>query len=150
MSTLSTLMVAPSQVVRGSGILSQGGALMARLGQRPLLVGGDRTLGTAAPFLEPMLDSLSVAKVSYRTDCCESALTQLHQALQRHRADVIVGVGGGKALDAAKLLAHQAQLPIVTVPTSAATCAAWTALSNVYSERGAFRYDVGLPTCPEL
>ncbi|MEO0352628.1 MAG: iron-containing alcohol dehydrogenase family protein [Cyanobacteria bacterium P01_A01_bin.15] len=150
MSTLSTLMVAPSQVVRGSGILSQCGALIARLGQRPLLVGGDRTLRTATPFLEPMLDSLSVAKASYRTDCCEPALTQLHQALQGHRADVIVGVGGGKALDAAKLLAHQAQLPIVTVPTSAATCAAWTALSNVYSERGAFRYDVGLPTCPEL
>ena len=150
MSTLSTLMVAPSQVVRGSGILSQCGALIARLGQRPLLVGGDRTLRTAAPFLGQMLETLSVARASYRTDCCEPALTQLHQALQGHGADVIVGAGGGKALDAAKLLAHQAQLPIVTVPTSAATCAAWTALSNVYSERGAFRYDVGLPTCPEL
>lgn len=150
MSTLSTLMVAPAQVVRGSGILSESGPIIARLGQRPLLVGGDRTLRTAAPFLAEMLSGLSVASASYQTDCCETALGQLRQAGTEHEADVVIGVGGGKALDAAKLLAHQAQLPVVTIPTSAATCAAWTALSNVYSEQGAFRYDVGLPLCPNL
>ena len=150
MSTISTLMVAPAQVVRGSGILSECRARIARLGQRPLLIGGDRTLQSAAPFLTDMLSGLTVAKASYRTDCCETALAQLQGALKAHSADVIIGVGGGKALDTAKLVAHQAQLPVVTIPTSAATCAAWTALSNVYSEGGAFRYDVGLPTCPEL
>jgi glycerol dehydrogenase-like iron-containing ADH family enzyme len=36
------------------------------------------------------------------------------------------------------------------VPTSGATCAAWTALSNVYSEAGAFQYDVTLDHCPDL
>ncbi|MBE9066591.1 iron-containing alcohol dehydrogenase family protein [Leptolyngbya cf. ectocarpi LEGE 11479] len=149
MSTLSTLMVAPAQVVRGAGILSEGAAHIARLGQRPLLVGGARTLQVTKPFLEA-LSTLSVARASYQTDCCETSLVHLRQAVDAHRADVIIGVGGGKALDTAKLVAHQTRLPVVTIPTSAATCAAWTALSNVYSERGAFRYDVGLPTCPEL
>ena len=36
------------------------------------------------------------------------------------------------------------------MPSSAATCAAWTALSNVYSQQGAFQYDVSLATCPDL
>ncbi|MFG6104617.1 iron-containing alcohol dehydrogenase family protein [Leptothoe sp. EHU-05/26/07-4] len=150
MSTISTLMVAPSQVVRGSGILSGSGPLVARLGQRPLLVGGDRTLQAAAPFLTEMLHGLKVVQASYRNDCCETSLAQLRQAVTDHGADLIIGVGGGKALDAAKLLAHQTQLPVITIPTSAATCAAWTALSNVYSDQGAFRYDVGLPVCPNL
>lgn len=150
MSTLSTLMVAPAQVVRGAGILSECAAPIARLGQRPLLIGGERTLRVAQTFLSDALSGLSVAHASYRTDCCETALVQLRQAVDAHGADVIIGIGGGKALDTAKLVAHQTQLPVVTIPTSAATCAAWTALSNVYSERGAFRYDVGLPTCPEL
>jgi glycerol dehydrogenase len=74
----------------------------------------------------------------------------LRQAVTDHQADLIVAVGGGKAMDAAKLLAYQCQLPIVTVPTSGATCAAWTALSNVYSDQGAFLYDVPLARCPDL
>lgn len=150
MSTLPTLMVAPAQVIRGSGILSRVGPHISKLGQRPLLMGGDRTLRTAMPFLMEMLHGLSVEQASYQTDCCETSLDVLCQAVQAHTADLIIGVGGGKALDTAKLVAYKAKLPVVTIPTSAATCAAWTALSNVYSERGAFRYDVGLPTCPEL
>lgn len=150
MATLSTLMVAPAQVVRGSGILSQCGSLIARLGQRPLLIGGERTLRAASPFVDDMLDGLTVAEASYQTDCCEAALAQLHQDVKAHGADAIIGIGGGKALDTAKLVAHQTRLPVVTIPTSAATCAAWTALSNVYSEQGAFRYDVGLPVCPDV
>lgn len=53
-------------------------------------------------------------------------------------------------IDLAKLVAYQRQIPVVTIPTTAATCAAWTALANVYTESGAFRYDVPLPRCPEL
>ncbi|MGL5078273.1 MAG: iron-containing alcohol dehydrogenase family protein, partial [Waterburya sp.] len=77
-------------------------------------------------------------------------LIRLKNQVQEHSADLIIGVGGGKDLDTAKLLAYQCELPIVTIPTSGATCAAWTALSNIYSETGAFQYDVALSRCPEL
>jgi glycerol dehydrogenase-like iron-containing ADH family enzyme len=77
-------------------------------------------------------------------------LKALRKAAKEHKADLIIGIGGGKALDTAKLVAHQLTLPIVTIPTSGATCAAWTALSNVYSETGAFLYDVALSRCPDL
>ena len=36
------------------------------------------------------------------------------------------------------------------MPTSAATCAGWTALANIYSEHGAFEGDVALDHCPDL
>ena len=74
----------------------------------------------------------------------------LRSQIAQHQADFIIGVGGGKALDTAKLVAHQCHLPIVTIPTSGATCAAWTGLSNVYSPEGAFLYDVPLDRCPDL
>lgn len=151
-SSFVALTVSPAQVIRGVGILAHCGSIIARLGQRPLIIGGDRTLSVVQPFLQPALErsSLAVAQAAYGADCCEPGLAALREAVQAHQADVILGVGGGKALDAAKLVAHQCQLPIVTIPTSAATCAAWTALSNVYSEQGAFLYDVGLLTCPNL
>lgn len=147
------LNIAPAQVIRGSGVLSSSAALFSRLGQRPLLVGGKTSMEAALPFLDDVLQDsagFDCAISTYNKDCSEQALTELNQAAETHEADFVIGIGGGKALDAAKLLAHQRQLPIATVPTSAATCAGWTALSNVYSPSGAFLYDVALPQCPEM
>jgi glycerol dehydrogenase-like iron-containing ADH family enzyme len=145
-------MIAPAQVLRGRGVLAQAGAAIARLGSRPLLVSGAHTLANLSLQLEVLRSQpdWAIETASYSPDCSEDSLARLRQAVDSHRADVIVGLGGGKALDTAKLLAHQAQLPVVTIPTSGATCAAWTALSNVYSDQGAFLYDVPLPHCPNL
>lgn len=146
------LNVAPSRVLRSTEAIEQSGVAITTLGCRPLVVGGDRSLAIAQPRLLSVLEreQLSVAQANYGSDCSETELTSLRQKVTGHQADLIIGVGGGKALDTAKLLAHQCQLPVVTIPTSAATCAAWTALSNVYSDQGAFLYDVSLNRCPDL
>ena len=151
-SSLFTLTVAPAKVIRGSGVLQAAAAEIACLGSRPLIVAGDSTLAISRKNLLPVLETqqLHTAQASYGADCCEASLKSLQKKAKEHKADVIIGVGGGKALDTAKLVAHQLQLPVVTIPTSASTCAAWSALSNVYSEEGAFLYDVGLSRCPDL
>ena len=143
-----TTMMAPAQVIRGKGILS--GPAIARLGQRPFVIGGSQSLNQVRPALQTALEYLSWTEASYAPDCSEASLQRLCEAVAEHRADVIVGAGGGKALDAAKWVGYHCQLPVVTVPTSAATCAAWTALSNLYSDLGTFEYDVSLPRCPDL
>ena len=145
------LAIAPARVLRGENCLANSGQEIAKLGTRPLVVGGDCTLKAVKPFLEPVLEAQLVSlSSSYSPDCAESSLMRLKNTVQPHQADLIIGVGGGKALDLAKLLAYQCDLPIVTIPTSGATCAAWTALSNVYSDAGAFQYDVTLDRCPDL
>ena len=147
---LAPLSVAPSQVVRAS--LGETGTAIAGLGKRPLVIGGQQTLTVVEDRLKKVAkqQSLTLAQQSYQPDCSEASVKVLQQALQDHQADLIIGIGGGKALDTAKLVAHYARLPIVTIPTSGATCAAWTALSNVYSDQGAFLYDVPLSRCPDL
>lgn len=149
---LLSLSVAPARVLRGDRALECSKEAIASFGKRPLVVGGDRTLATFAPQIQCVLEQqqLSYAIASYSPDCSESALSILQDATTSHAADLIIGIGGGKALDTAKLLAYQCNLPIITIPTSAATCAAWTALSNIYSEQGAFLYDVALEHCPDL
>jgi glycerol dehydrogenase-like iron-containing ADH family enzyme len=150
--SLVSLTIAPAQVIRGFGAIEQMGSAMARFGDRPLLIGGDQSLEVIKSRLKPVFKAhqLNAEKASYSQDCSEATLERLKQVVEKHRANFIIGVGGGKALDTAKLLAHRCNLPIVTIPTSAATCAAWTALSNVYSDQHAFLYDVGLARCPDL
>ncbi|UBF26929.1 iron-containing alcohol dehydrogenase family protein [Kovacikia minuta CCNUW1] len=148
---LPALTIAPSQVLRGRGILLQAHSAIARLGSRPLIIGGKQSLAAVQPQLQSEFEQpSSLAWATYRPDCSETTLKTLHETAAQHRSDLIIGVGGGKALDTAKLVAYQRQLPVVTIPTSAATCAAWTALSNVYSDQGAFLYDVALAQCPNL
>ncbi len=150
--------LAPAQVLRGAGVLAQSAARLAAVGDRPLVIGGDglcqapqdRTLKSLKSALDAALTGLEDQRISYSPDCSENSLERLRKAVTNHQADFILGVGGGKALDTAKLIAFQCDLPVVTVPTSAATCAAWTALSNVYSDQGAFLYDVSLTRCPDL
>ncbi len=142
--------IAPRQIIRRDQTSPSWPQLIGPYGQRPLVIGGGYSLAAFQAGFESLSMTLDMAQAVYGHDCSEASLEQLHQAVTNHQADVILGVGGGKALDAAKLIAYQCHLPVITVPTSAATCAAWTALSNVYSDVGAFQYDVSLSHCPEL
>jgi glycerol dehydrogenase len=93
-------------------------------------------------------------------DCCEADLSRIEAlaapvqlspgTAQDPAFDAVIAIGGGKVIDAGKLLAHRLGLRCITVPTSAATCAGWTALANIYSPQGAFEGDVSLNRCPEL
>ena len=150
--TYSPLAIAPARVLRGENCLVDSASEIAVLGNRPLVIGGDNTLAAVDASLKSIAESaeLSLQTANYSPDCAESSLARLQKAVTQHQADVIIGVGGGKALDMAKLVAYRCNLPIATIPTSGATCAAWTALSNVYSEAGAFQYDVALSRCPDL
>jgi glycerol dehydrogenase-like iron-containing ADH family enzyme len=145
-----SLMVAPAVVMRGRQAIESAIESIVKLGQRPLMIGGEQSLSLSQLQVLNTRSELTIERVQYSPDCCESSLDRLDRAVSAHQADLIIGIGGGKCLDTAKLLAHRCQLPVVTIPTTAATCAAWTALSNIYSETGAFLYDVSLPKCPDL
>ncbi len=151
-SSLFSLSVAPAKIIRGTTVLESAVPEITRLGNRPLIVVGNNTFNLSQQRLQPILQkqNLDIVTASYGADCCESSLKGLQKTAKEHQANLIIGVGGGKALDTAKLVAHQLDLPVVTIPTSASTCAAWSALSNVYSETGAFLYDVSLSRCPDL
>ncbi|MDX2255583.1 MAG: iron-containing alcohol dehydrogenase family protein [Pseudanabaenaceae cyanobacterium bins.39] len=143
---LPILAIAPAQLLRGNGILNQLPSYLGRYGSKAIIVSG----ATAKGIIANQLDSLELVETPAIAECSETNLAILQQIVKQQKPDMVIGVGGGKALDTAKLIAHQHQLPVITIPTTGATCAAWTALSNVYDDHGAFAYDVPLDRCPDL
>lgn len=147
--------VAPGRYYRGPDSLQMMGELVASLGERALITGGKRALAAAQEKIEKGLARAPVGKKCvlagvewYGGDCTDANARHLAERIRETNADVLIGVGGGRALDTAKLAARLGGVPVITVPTIAATCAAWTALSVVYTDKGDFlrnEYDVRNP-----
>ena len=154
MSSISTQRhaIAPATVLRGEGAWQESIPLIRGLCRRPLLLGRSAATAGLRQRLQSDLEQqgLESHAAELAFDCCEEDLERISQELGTSGCDAVLAVGGGKVLDAGKLLAHRLQIPCVTVPTSAATCAGWTALANLYSRSGAFEGDVALDRCPDL
>ena len=140
--SISSHAISPASMLRGDGAWDEALPQIASLCTRPLVLG--RSVSTEAHRQRPVTDlkshGLSPLQDQLHFDCCEQDLQRL--ASTSEGCDAVLAAGGGKVLDAGKLLAHRLELPCITVPLSASTCAGWTALTNVYSSKGAFERDV--------
>lgn len=138
MDTISALKVGCGQFFHGDGVIGLLGDAIWRLGGKALIVGGpssvDRVMNATRSSLETSGVSYLVRK---HTDFCTTAWAHTYADLAHTEGcTVIVGVGGGKCIDEMKCAAHFAGLPIITVPTSIATCVATSMVCIMYNEQG--------------
>ena len=102
--------------------------------QRLFWIGGERATAAAAPYLPACVREARSTQAVFRGHCSETQVAAL--CAQAGDAEVVIGVGGGSALDTAKAVAARLSRPFVAIPTIAATCAAWTPLSVWYDDAG--------------
>ena len=120
------------------------GAEAKRLGTKACVTGGETALALTRERLSSGLDAAEIPWVEERYSGPASAAkaAAVASVATEKGCDVIVGVGGGRALDLAKAAAALLGAPVITVPASAATCAAYAPLSVLYHENGAYDHCV--------
>lgn len=134
--------------IQEAGCLKTTAVEAARLGKKALIIAGERALAATEGKVEA---SLREAGFPYELSIYggQNTYTRAKEhALQALTSgcDMIIGIGGGRIMDQAKATAHFAgDLPVLQIPTSIATCAAFAPLSVMYTEEGAslgsLRYD---------
>jgi glycerol dehydrogenase len=130
------IFLGPKQYIQREGILGEAGNYSKVFGRRPLVLGDELVLSIVRPTLEDRLDNagLSPSFVLFGEECSWSEISRLVEIVRQKNLDFIVGTGGGKALDTSRMVAEKMKLPLVTIPTSAATCSAASAVAVVYEK----------------
>ena len=144
--------ISPDKVIRGKKAWKKSLPEIVKISKFPLLLGRSSITRSLRSVISKDLSqyNLKVYSSELKFDCCENDLTRIHKLAIEKKCDSIITAGGGKVLDAGKLLAEYLSVPCITVPLSASTCAGWTALANIYTPEGKFVKDVKLKSCPKI
>ena len=130
--------VSPPRYVQSVGALARLGTLIDRLGAEALLIADEVVHDVVVDAVD---ESFAEARARYRVsifegECTEREIARLSAIARERETDVVVGAGGGKAIDVAKAVRGRVGGALVSLPTVASTDAPTSGLSVVYSEDG--------------
>lgn len=138
---MARVFISPSKYVQGAGELDRLGEYTKVYGEKALVIisaGGKKRFGDR---VEASLVAAGVecAFDEFCGECSQAEIDRLVEVLKGTGSDVVLGVGGGKIFDTAKAVAAAVDVPVVVVPTIAATDAPCSALSVIYTDEGQFK-----------
>jgi glycerol dehydrogenase len=141
----------PGRYVQGYEATKRLGKEAARFGQKAFLIADPFAYEKLLPrFQADVEEAVAIAVESFHGECSDEEVERLSVLVKQAGSDVIVGIGGGKALDTAKATAHALGLPVIIVPTIASTDAPTSALSVIYTPEGVFKRYLILPQNPNV
>lgn len=146
------ILFSPSRYVQGPGVLSQLGEHVSRIGSSPLIVAGETAWQIAEGSVNASFATanLPVKRVVFGKLCTAAIVDDLARQIAKGNHDVLIGVGGGSVIDAAKAAGHLAGIRWASVPTTASSDAPTSALSVMYTADGAFEEYRFFPSNPHL
>ena len=130
--------VFPGKYIQGEGVVGQLPDWIHLLGKNGLILASRTAKDKILAKYSDVLSMHAIGVEPFQGECCEKELTRLFSIIHDRKVDVLVGMGGGKAIDTAKIAADRSGIPVIIVPTIASTDAPCSGCAILYSEDGVF------------
>jgi glycerol dehydrogenase len=130
--------VFPGQYLQGQGVLNELPEIAGKFGTNILILASKTSKDKILPSFGPEIMKAGIPVESFKGECCEEEISRVGELISRHQADVLVGMGGGKCIDTAKIAADMANIPVIIVPTIASTDAPCSGCAIIYTADGIF------------
>ena len=119
----------PGKFIQGNHAVKELDQFIQLFGGRPYLL--------VTPSMKRVVEEYGYDRYDHefmRRPCCWKVIDELVERIRDQDYTVIVGIGGGKIVDIAKAAADKLDLKVILVPTVAASSAAFSACSVIYTE----------------
>jgi glycerol dehydrogenase len=146
------IFIAPRKYVQGAGVLKEIGKYVAPLGKRALVAWGPNVSQVFADTISTSFAEHSIDLISFvfSGECDRPQVAAGIEKVKAEGADVVVGLGGGKAIDLGKAIAMGTGVKFVSAPTIASNDAPTSAATVYYTCEGDFEGWDLWPANPDL
>jgi glycerol dehydrogenase len=130
------IMIAPNRYIQGPRVLKETGKYIAHLGSKVFFIAGQTALSTIQDQVSASLKGHAIEYQfeAFTGECTRASAAQLSDKALAFGADIVAGVGGGRAIDTAKAVSHELGSALVIIPTVASNDAPCSALSVQHTE----------------
>ncbi len=130
--------VFPGKYIQGQRALHELPELVKLFGSNGLILASPTVKDKILPSYGTDTISGQIPSEIFRGECCEDELNRITHLIRNDKIDVIIGMGGGKTIDTAKIAADRANIPVIIVPTIASTDAPCSGCAVTYTSDGIF------------
>lgn len=144
------ILISPSKFILGEGELKNLGTFIGDFGSKAAVIAHPDDFSREEKTLSKALENTKFVNVKFCGECCKKEIDRIVKIVLDEKVDVVVGLGGGKALDTAKATSYLTNNPVIIVPTIASTDAPTSALAVIYTENGEFEEYMFFKKNPDL
>lgn len=136
---------------QGENALARLGDVLRPFGRQPLLIVDGPVLDLLGDRLGAICEASDLSPVirPFAGEITYQAVDDIIASLDDVRPGIVAGIGGGKALDAAKAVSVKRGIPVVTVPTIASNDSPTSAVIAMYDEDHVMVSVDRMPRSPE-
>lgn len=136
------IFASPSRYIQGKNVALEVDKYVKDLGSRPVIISDDNVWKIIGNKVFDVLKDkgFDVEHAVFGGEASDEEAQRITDICDKHNADLVIGVGGGKTADATKKIGDKAKINVVVMPTTASTDAPCSALSVMYNPDGTFKY----------